>query len=299
VLFRSLDDGKMAGFFETGYTTLPGLIHPQLVSKAKKISNFWIANKSTSIFTTQLNELLLTGGISSDVDVMGLFYCSPLVHVTQRLVGQREIVAPSLAQIVITSPALIQNSKTDELQTQGQSWHVEGFTSTASSLDSFSHSPYTLLIGVALTDISHICIHPGSPILLQESVVQQISQRNSLFSEIGYSASKPNLGLPMQLSLRAGDVFLCTQKMAMQMAANNSDELRIMVFFRISHVDHAVLKGPALEGIWVEYKGFQPDRAPSLPPPPAYCDATDILTTNSNSRSSFAEFQHFEQSSSI
>jgi len=50
-------------------------------------------------------------------------------------------------------------------------------------------------------------------------------------------------------------VFLCTQRCAYLHALNNnSASPTTIVYFRVSHVDHEVLKHTALEAIWVEYK---------------------------------------------
>ena len=55
--------------------------------------------------------------------------------------------------------------------------------------------------------------------------------------------------------LKAGDVFLCTQRCAYLHALNNNSATpTTIVYFRVSHVDHEVLKHTALEAIWVEYK---------------------------------------------
>jgi hypothetical protein len=50
-------------------------------------------------------------------------------------------------------------------------------------------------------------------------------------------------------------VFLCTQRCAYLHALNNNSATpTTIVYFRVSHVDHEVLKHTALEAIWVEYK---------------------------------------------
>lgn len=50
-------------------------------------------------------------------------------------------------------------------------------------------------------------------------------------------------------------MFLCTQRCAYLHALNNNSATpTTIVYFRVSHVDHEVLKHTALEAIWVEYK---------------------------------------------
>jgi hypothetical protein len=60
--------------------------------------------------------------------------------------------------------------------------------------------------------------------------------------------------LTIQLRLKAGDAFLCTQRLAYLWATNTAAMPCSIVFFRVSHVDHEVLKDPALSSLWLEYK---------------------------------------------
>jgi hypothetical protein len=54
--------------------------------------------------------------------------------------------------------------------------------------------------------------------------------------------------------LRAGDVFLCSQRTAYLHSLNLGATPTTIVYFKISHLDHAVLKNTSLESLWVEYK---------------------------------------------
>lgn len=68
---------------------------------------------------------------------------------------------------------------------------MEGFTETG------DHSPYTLLVGVALTDFDafcgNICVFPTSHSLLREFAVQQVYGRGTSFSIPVPSPQKPFL----------------------------------------------------------------------------------------------------------
>jgi hypothetical protein len=54
--------------------------------------------------------------------------------------------------------------------------------------------------------------------------------------------------------MKAGDAFFCTQRLAHLLARNTKADPTMFVFFEISHVDHPVLKDPALQSMWLEYK---------------------------------------------
>jgi hypothetical protein len=99
------------------------------------------------------------------------------------------------------------------------------------------------------------------------------------------------------LLLKKGDVFLCSQKVAIQRAPNNTSNPSIIALFPIKHVDHEVMKEPALDGCWVEFvragsfgvQGGGTPLSPSLsgrigalpPPPPPQVD--NLLTSSFNS----------------
>jgi hypothetical protein len=57
-----------------------------------------------------------------------------------------------------------------------------------------------------------------------------------------------------KLTFNAGDVFFCTQRLATLIASNTNCDATSFVFFEISHIDHEVLKEPALKSMWLEYK---------------------------------------------
>ena len=62
--------------------------------------------------------------------------------------------------------------------------------------------------------------------------------------------------LLLQLTLRRGDAFFCTQRLAYAAAPNiSSSEPTVIVYFKLSHEDHEVLRDLALDDLWVEFKG--------------------------------------------
>lgn len=83
---------------------------------------------------------------------------------------------------------------------------------------------------------------------------EQAANKQTLFSEDPVMVKKVDLGEPVQLKLRAGDGFMCTQRLATLMAHNTTSDVASFAFFRVSHVDHAVMKEPALQSMWVEYQ---------------------------------------------
>jgi hypothetical protein len=112
--------------------------------------------------------------------------------------------------------------------------------------------------------------------VLMEAYKQQAEQHSTLYSEDPLMHQKPDLGEPQQLLLRAGDAVLVTQRLACLFAPNTSSAVQTMAFIRVSHVDHEVLKGPALDGIWLEFRGSDKYQG----------EEPAVVTTNTTSSSS-------------
>lgn len=136
----------------------------------------------------------------------------------------------------------------------GRGWAIEGFSARG------DYHPYTLLAGVALSDMSvpdrgSLRAFPNSHILLQDEVREQIRQCSAAFSSPEELPSKPFLSDSQEVLMRPGDVFLCHQKIALAEVANLSADVQGIAYFKVSHVDHDLLKEPSLDGEWVEFGG--------------------------------------------
>ena len=106
-------------------------------------------------------------------------------------------------RISLAFPTLVATDANVHLS--GCNWMMDGFTATG------GHSPYTLLVGVALSDMvcsytGRLCIYDNSHITLQEIFRQQVSTKSSVFSSIYASPDKPHLTEPTKVCMCA---FLC------------------------------------------------------------------------------------------
>ena len=117
------------------------------------------------------NTIELSGAVAGDCDILALFYASPVVQIVQRLLGPGDVAHPLTARVVTTFPML---ELVDPPALFGNQWRIDGFNSTG------GHSPYTMLVGVALTDLTegdlgNVCVHPGSHMSLLEEYQAQVS----------------------------------------------------------------------------------------------------------------------------
>lgn len=268
VIENQIKHETIKSFFEVGYTVVSGLIPNNLVFDANLMVSSWVSsqllNKNGRVLNFQLSDLGvgerldLKGLILTDFDLMSLYFNTPLIHLTQKLIGSGDVQHPTSCQITTTYPSSVDIEKEKVLD--GTQWYIEGFG------ENRQHSPFTLLIGIALTDINtsfqgNFCVFPGSHVILLEQYKHQAERNSTLFSENPKNHQKPHLGEPVQLTLKAGDVFLCTQRLAHYYSPNIPNESSLnptpttIVYFKISHVDHQVLKDPALDSVWLEYQG--------------------------------------------
>lgn len=162
----------------------------------------------------------------------------------------------------------------------GRRWHIDG-------LAQGRHSPFSLLVGVALSDqmdtySGNLCVFPGAhhqilPFLREFVASGYLPAPDSASSGRRFQqgppgvvgpaafeafAGKPDLGEPVQLLLRAGDVVLLHQKLPHRGGPNYSQNVRIMVYFRAHR--HRTLppandaeSDRSLHDLWFEFEGMQ------------------------------------------
>lgn len=147
----------LKSFFEQGYSVLPQLLTAEQVSNALKIVNYWqfkYAHQNTLVHGNGLKKVIspigmeYMGDILQDHDILSLYYTSLLPQVLQGLMGENEIIHPkSASRIISTYPSF---NFTDGSVFEGNQWTIDGFTAAG------GHSPYNILVGIALTDIDDI-----------------------------------------------------------------------------------------------------------------------------------------------
>lgn len=112
--------------------------------------------------------------------------------------------------------------------------HIDGIPTATNGMTGNELTPFTLLIGIFLTDVTrefagNFTVWPGSHLVLEH-----------YFSERGQRARREGmpqipLGSPTQLLCSAGDAVLCHYSLAHAAAVNTSDFDRYAVFFRVTH----------------------------------------------------------------
>jgi hypothetical protein len=142
----------------------------------------------------------------------------------------------------------------------GNGWHVDG-------LGRGQWGTFSFLIGIPLNNqfeeySGNLCLHEGSHYTLQPYMKEYANRFNATdsFEErfaLARNVPKPMLNEPTQITAAAGDVIIALHKVAHLGGPNYSNEIRKMLYFRISHSKHQELRFAALDDLWIEYEGMQ------------------------------------------
>lgn len=231
----------------------------------------------------RISELdpFFTSGSSNHKDILALYYASPIYNLVESLlhnetVNRSDILTGKIqfhprvhgAQVAFRFSQARPLHFTGKLG--GMGWHIDG-------MDKGKYGSFSLLIGVALNDqladfAGNFCVHPGSHYTLQSYIKQYAAACDDSFVDNNDPTAiqahrlqavamlrnmKQNLGEPVQVKLRKGDVVFVLHKIAHRGGPNYSQDVRKMVFFRLSHRNIAEIKKLALDDIWLEYEGMR------------------------------------------
>ena len=242
-----------------GYALLRGYFPMERCIAAVKHINYRIGLLTSDTSVTR-DQSKLTSIFSSDPAVLGLYNNSPLaasvsllLHNSCPNIGSTaspnfDIIAEPLCQLALRFP---ENSPPPpNTLLGGLQWHTDG-------MDKGDYAPFTLLVGVALTDQpaplhGNLCVFENSHYTLQDDI--RTIARSTPPYDMSYA--RRDLGEPVQLQLRVGDVVLLHQKLAHRGGPHFGHEIRKMVYFRIKHRRHEELKLAATENLWLEFEGM-------------------------------------------
>lgn len=245
-----------------GYAILRNFIPKEtLCYRAIKSINHRIGtNLQTQQGKSDIPDTKLTSYISTDPDLMNLYYNTKLASSVNNLLHGNSSASckPQGCQIALRFPEMAEPPASNASALGGQQWHTDG-------MDKGDYAPFTLLIGIALSDqletfSGNVCVFPGSHHILQDFVRSYVTKM-ALDGGVGFNTAhflqnKPMLKEPLQVLVNVGDVVLLHQKLAHRGGPNYGCEVRRMVYFRVQHNRHESLKLAATENIWLEFEGM-------------------------------------------
>lgn len=236
-----LSDRDVLRFYHDGFVTLERCVPEHLVAPAR--SFVMSAVTQGQVVNDNLSSLNLIPDLRGDAVLMALL--TPTLGAIESLMGIGCIAHTSKAQVAIRLPDKEVGHR-EEAHAVGQRWHVDGNRRG-------QHTPFNILCGVCLTDLSrpgmgNLAVHPRTWTRVQHILRDgAVHVRESMFLSYNAGAEegkllKPDLGVPMELTMQPGDVVLLSQRTPHLATSNQSSMTRCMVYFRIRHPELNELK---------------------------------------------------------
>lgn len=256
----SLSLADLQGFFSEGFVRVPQAVPEILVDDALRHINSCLGRGDISRDHPSLIGLA-PGSAQNSPALLDLFNTSKgskLPTVVQCLLGKGRAAPPLGCQVALKFPSPTR-AEHASMGTNGRGWHVDGFGKG-------KHSPFTLLVGICLSDViqpnsGELAVHPGAHWGLQQAVRDEVSSGSDSFSGLVDGSSefskKPDLGPPQSLLLRRGDAIVCHQKLPHLGMPNFSPNIRYQVYFRVCHVELAQHRDAWLDDLVLPFEGLR------------------------------------------
>lgn len=245
---------QMHQFFADGYVLCRAAVQTEIVDAALRHINSYIGRGSLDRSIPSLVGVTKEAAMAPAI--IDLFDKSVLPSLVQSLLGVGKARPPFYGQVALRFPAPIVPKDVRAEVSRGRAWHVDGF-------EKGKHSPFTLLVGVCLSDVidqfcGNLAVHCGAHWTLQERVKRAAVEGDGSFSITDREVeSKPDLGPPLQLIMRRGDVVLAHQKLPHLGMSNYSPAIRYQVYFRIHHVELEQHRQAWLDDILLPFEGLR------------------------------------------
>merc|ERR1712232_487273 len=220
-----LSDNDLESFARDGYIHMPGLIPPDICSKALSSAKVAKANKDSST-PQDVSNLFVNTPVWGAVDALLDGFAAPA-----RLTDP----AWPIAQMVFVQPKKQPDTWKPPPFEGGKRWHIDHWARPCSS-------PFSLLVLMSLSDIDgpingNLTIWPGSHHKILPAVKQvHVEGGDQKVLEEGQDKNKDKLdlgpGTPLQM--RTGDVFLIHQKVAHRGTENFGNSAAYKVYVRMA-----------------------------------------------------------------
>ncbi len=275
----ALSAEQYRSFVSEGYLVLRGVVPPAVVKEARRTINSALIQPGSVARREDGGGIQSCPSTGSAPEVLACLRNTGLWTYCQRLLGRGKASPVGGCQIALRGPspfpkwdpadteALAPSVLSQELP--GHRWHIDG-------MGKGKHSPFSLLVGVALSDqrlpfSGNLIVFPGSHHRLHPLLREQVMSGSGLFSD-EMDGTKPVLANPTNVLLAPGDVVIAHQKLAHRVGPNFSADVRYQLYFRVRHAEHErmVVSGQVLDDLWCECEGVkQASAAAAAAPAPA------------------------------
>jgi hypothetical protein len=235
--------------YENGFVKLPGIVPKPLVDDALRHINASLGSQGMHPDAlTKFRSQSYCPELVASPAITGLLHQSPLWSIAETTIGPGQIHPVTTGQIALRFPSL------SEPRQPGP--HLDGMYTPANGVKEGVIQNFTALIGVFLSAVPHdfmgnFTVWPGTHRSFE-----------SYFREHGPQTllqGMPQVAMPnpVQVTVEAGDAFLCHYQLAHGIAGNSSPHIRYAIFFRLWHIDHDTIHWECMTDIWREWAGMQ------------------------------------------
>lgn len=253
----SLTPDQLGSFLSDGFVVVRDAVPMTLITDARRFINASIGRGTVDRSIPGL--VGVAGSAAAAPALLSLFHGkgSRVPTVAQNLLGKGRVRAPMWAQVAVRFPSPCGSAAEDKrrLAVGGRAWHVDG-------INEGKHSHFSLLAGICLSDASApgsggLGVHPGAHWSLQSKLKHSVDTRGSEWKKDFQGQGKPDLGDPIEVLLRAGDVVLAHQKLPHLGMPNVSADPRYAVYFRLEHVNQEGLSDACLDNMILPFEGLK------------------------------------------
>jgi hypothetical protein len=242
--------GEQIDRFRTdGYLVLPGVLQPSEIRASLKLINHSIGHVGINASSMkQKAGHIFCRELTRDPVLIALANNGGIGALVQRLVGP-QLLPVNDVQIALRFP-ISEDSRSPMIP------HIDGTYDSENGMRPEQLFSFTTLAVAFLADVSELnsgnfTVYPGSHHLLQQYF--RIHGSHRIFTGVPTGL---DLGSPLQLTARQGDVVLAHYMLAHTVAPHRTHNIRYAAIYRFKHASHDRNKPNQASNIWCEYEGI-------------------------------------------
>ncbi len=245
---RLSSDGR-AHLREHGWVRVPSVVPAGQVAAALRAINHSLGEGIDPARLVSFRDRTFCPELSTSALLNGLFNDSPAAALAASLFGPGRIETVDECQIALRFPG-------KDTSPRRLSPHLDGMYTPTNGVTAGMLSSFTALVCVLLSDLpgpdaGNFTLWPGSHRRHAEHLREHGAQ-----TLLAHGRPDLDLGEPLQITGRAGDIVLAHYLLGHAVATNLSPHVRYAVFFRLREIDHAQRRWQALADPWLEWPGM-------------------------------------------
>lgn len=236
-----LSPGQKRSFVDDGFLVVRDVVPTVMRDRALRLINAALGEHkphrvANDVFTGHEN----CDPLQHAPEILSLLSESPALAIAEQLTEPGALPASRCCQVAVRFPgpdALSEPMKPDTP-------HLDGIPNRANGLPAGKVFPFSVLVGIYLSDLmapdsGNFVVWPGSHRAIESHVR---AHPEGWFDAEGFGPAPEGLpalelGEPVQVVLRAGDVVLAHYQLAHSVAPNHSPHIRYAVYYRLAHRD--------------------------------------------------------------